>query len=59
MSLVVPMSDLPATAAWAMATALAIGHSPSDERGTPNAGRRGIGHHGPQSVLVRRAASHS
>ena len=45
MSLVVPMSDLPATAAWAVATALAIGHSPrADQRGTPNAERSGIGH---------------
>ena len=45
MSLVVPMSDLPATAAWAVAATLAIGHSPrADQRGTPNAERSGIGH---------------
>ena len=45
MSLVVPMSDMPATAAWAVATALAIGHSPrADQRGTPNAERSGISH---------------
>ena len=45
MSLVVPMSDLPATAAWAVATTLAIGHSPrADQRGTPHAERSGIGH---------------
>ena len=45
MSLVVPMSDMPATAAWAVATALALGHSPrADQRGTPNAERSGISH---------------
>ena len=60
MSLVVPMSDVPATAAWAVATALAIGHSPrSDQRGTPNAERSGMAMRGPRSALVRRAASHS
>ena len=44
MSLVVPMSDMPATAAWAVATTLALGHSPrADQRRAPNA-RSGISH---------------